>query len=126
MTIRYSNMEKIPPVHYIMWGAKGHGVVIHDVLDSYNCTLDAVFDNDTSLTSPYRDLPLIHSKTGFECWVKSKNVEDMGFIVAIGGVRGRDRMELSNYLSSYGLHDISFIHPNTSVSGDVVWEKVFK
>ena len=106
-----------------MWGAKGHGIVIRDVLDNYNCHLDAVFDNDKSLRSPYNDVPLIYLKDGFENWVKSNNIENMGFIVAIGGARGRDRMELSNYLSSYGLHDISFIHPNTSVSRDVVLGK---
>lgn len=123
MTILYSNQKKNLPIHYIMWGAKGHGIVIRDVLDNYNCCLEAVFDNDKSLRSPYNDVPLIYSKDGFESWVKSNNIENLGFIVAIGGARGKDRVDIANYLSSYGLDDISFIHPHTFISRDVVFGK---
>jgi len=44
----------------------------------------------------------------------------LGFVVAIGGTRGKDRLCIADYLKSFGLQPISFIHPWTSVCSDVV------
>lgn len=117
----YQNDMKQAPIDYIMWGAKGHSIVIRDVLDTYGCKLKAVFDNNISLNSPYDDIPLFYGKEGFENWLHIQNPHSkMGFVVAMGGARGKDRVDLSVYLSSSGLHPISFIHPWTSVAPDVV------
>ncbi|WP_461752390.1 acetyltransferase [Methanocorpusculum sp.] len=115
---------KQAPIDYIMWGAKGHGIVIRDVLDTYGCMLKAVFDNNMSLKSPYDDIPLFYAKEGFENWLNEQNPHTkIGYVVAIGGAYGKDRVDLSAYLSSYGLHTISFIHPWTSVAPDFVIEE---
>jgi len=34
-----SKAEPQPPLNYIMWGAKGHSMVVRDALDRYSCHL---------------------------------------------------------------------------------------
>ncbi len=119
--ILYTLGNERKPMEYILWGAKGHGIVVRDVLDKYGCHLQAVFDNNTELSSPYQDVPLIFSPEGFKKWhtLWSHDIP-LGFVVAMGGKRGKDRINMAKYLSSFGLKPISFIHPWTSVCSDVV------
>lgn len=117
----FSN-ESSPILNYIIWGAKGHGMVVRDVLDNfYNCRLLAVFDNNTNLESPYPDVPLLYLRKGFEEWFSSVDVPSpLGFVVAMGGARGKDRLFTAEYLTSFGLQPMSFTHPWTSICSDVV------
>ena len=110
---------------YILWGAKGHGKVLREILDNY-CDFKplAVFDNDLTISSPYLDLPLYYGKGGFENWMSGFNHhKDIGFSVAIGGNRGKDRLEIAQYLSSFGLKPITVVHPKASISEDVILGK---
>jgi len=110
-----------PSLNYIIWGAKGHGRVVRDVLDKYGCHLLAVFDNNTDLNPPYSDVPLIYLRKGFEAWLLSQEKSSpLGFVVAMGGARGKDRLFTAEYLTSFDLQPVSFIHPWTSVCSDVV------
>jgi len=110
-----------PPLNYIIWGAKGHGMVVRDALDNYGCHLLAVFDNNTDLEPPYPDVPLLYLQEGFERWLSSLDMPlPLGFVVAIGGARGKDRLLTAEYLTSFDLQPISFIHPWTSVCSDVI------
>jgi len=109
------------PLNYIIWGAKGHGMVVRDALDSYGCHLLAVFDNNTDLEPPFPDVPLFYLREGFERWLSSLDVlSPLGFVVAMGGARGKDRLSTADYLTSSGLQPVSFIHPWTSVCSNVI------
>ena len=109
------------PLNYIIWGAKGHGMVVRDALDSYGCHLLAVFDNNTNLEPPFLDVPLLYLREGFERWISSLDKPSpLCFVVAMGGARGKDRLLTAEYLTSFGLQPVSFIHPWTSVCSDVV------
>lgn len=114
--------ESSPSLNYIIWGAKGHGIVVRDVLDNfYDCHLLAFFDNNTELESPFPDIPLWYLREGFEEWLSSLDMQSsLGFVVAMGGARGEDRLFMAEYLTSFGLEPISFTHPCTSVCSDVV------
>lgn len=117
------SLKSEPPlgINYIIWGAKGHGLVVKDVLEEYNCHLLAVFDNNKDLNSPFKGVPLFFGKEGFESWYPSlNNSSPVGFVVAIGGARGKARCQIADYLSSFNLKSVSFIHPWTSVCSDVV------
>lgn len=111
-----------PSLNYIIWGAKGHCMVVRDVLDNcYDCRLLAVFDNNTYLESPFQDVPLFYLHEGFERWLSSLDMPLLlGFVMAMGGARGKDRLRIADYLTSFGLQPIAFIHPWTSVCSDVV------
>jgi len=116
-----SKTEPQSPLSYIIWGAKGHGMVVRDVLDSYGCHLLAVFDNNTDLEPPFPDVPLLYLQEGFERWFSSSDMlSPLGFVVAMGGARGKDRLLTAEYLTSFGLQPVAFIHPWTSVCSDAV------
>jgi sugar O-acyltransferase (sialic acid O-acetyltransferase NeuD family) len=109
------------PLNYIIWGAKGHGMVVRDALDSYGCHLLAVFDNNTDLEPPFPDVPLFYLREGFEGWLSSLDAPSpLGFVVAMGGARGKDRLRTADYLTLFGLQPVSFIHPWTSVCSNVI------
>lgn len=104
---------------YILWGAKGHGKVVRDVLEHYYfCKLIALFDNNKSLTSPYHDITLLEGSY-FDNWCEDKDLKNVGFVVAIGGSNGKARVSISDFLISYGLDPITFIHPSSSVAFDI-------
>ena len=44
----------------------------------------------------------------------------LGFVVAMGGARGKDRLRTADYLTLFGLQPVSFIHPWTSVCSNVI------
>jgi sugar O-acyltransferase (sialic acid O-acetyltransferase NeuD family) len=113
--------ESHSSLKYIIWGAKGHGMVVRDVLDNYDCHLLAVFDINKDLDPPFREIPLLFNHEGFENWLSSLDITSpLGFVVAMGGARGKDRILTAEYLTSFDLQPISFIHPWTSVCSDVV------
>ena len=105
---------------YIIWGAKGHGKVVRNILDLQNYNLLALFDNNLSVSAPFSNIPLYYSTNGFESWFETLNFgEKVGFVPAIGGAHGKDRIAISNYLTSYNLVPLSVIHPHTCISPDV-------
>ncbi|MCZ0860827.1 NeuD/PglB/VioB family sugar acetyltransferase [Methanocorpusculum sp. MG] len=110
-----------PITNYILWGAKGHGMILRDILDNH-CGFKplAVFDNDLTIPSPYLDIPLYHGKDGFENWISTlSHTKDIGFSVAIGGNRGKDRLDIAQYLSAFDLRPLTIVHPRASISQDV-------
>ena len=116
-----SKIEPQSPLNYIIWGAKGHGMVVRDVLDKYGCRLLAVFDNNTNIEPPFPDVPLFYLQEGFERWLSSRDMQSsLGFVAAMGGARGKDRLHIADYLASFGLQPVSFIHPWTSVCSNVI------
>lgn len=106
----------------IFWGATGQAKVLRECMQPSGLTLVALFDNNEHLTSPFGGVPLFFGRSGFECWVrKQKNNEAIGFLVAIGGDRGKDRIAIQEYLESYGLialiakHSTAFLADNAEV-----------
>lgn len=116
-----SKGEPQPPLDYIIWGAKGHAMVVRDVLDNYGCRLLAIFDNNIDLEPPFPDVPLFYLHEGFERWLSSRDMPSpLGFVVAMGGARGKDRLHIADYLTSFGLQPVSFTHPWTSVCSNAI------
>jgi sugar O-acyltransferase (sialic acid O-acetyltransferase NeuD family) len=102
----------------ILWGATGQAKVLRECVSYYNIKLVALFDNNSSLISPFNDVPLI-SGEGFKPWIKQQDSrESLLFLVAIGGDRGRDRLEIHEYLKSSGLTPYIAIHPTSFVAKD--------
>lgn len=89
----------------IFWGATGHSKVLRECTkDEYN--LVALFDNDKKVESPFIDIPIYHRKEEFERWIeeynkKYKDDNELKFLVAIGGAKGKDRIDIQKYLELY-------------------------
>lgn len=105
----------------IIWGAKGHSIVLYEILSNY-FNLIALFDNNQSQLSPFSGIPIIYFKDGFEGWLKKykKSVKELYFIVAIGGAKSLDRLIIHDYLISKGLTSVSAIHSDSKVSKTII------
>ncbi len=103
----------------IFWGAAGQAKVLRECMAAQNLMLAALFDANAALRSPFADVPLHIGKSGFERWIaKRAEEESLGFLVAIGGDKGRERMDMQQYLESFGLVALRAIHPTAFVAGD--------
>lgn len=106
----------------VFWGATGQAKVLKECMQDSGLELVALFDNDDHLAPPFPGIPLFFGKDGFEDWMKRMHSNDpVGFLVAIGGSRGRDRIEIQDYLQSRGLvpliakHRTAFIAENVAI-----------
>ncbi len=107
---------RLQPV--IVWGARGHAKVLNEFLPQLGYQVIAVFDNDAHATAPLAGVPLFHGLSGFDRWSKTCRVESVQALVAIGGQRGRTRLEIHEQLAAHGIEPLSVIHPSAFVADD--------
>jgi len=101
----------------IFWGAKGQAKVLRECLKGSGIELVAVFDNNKDLMPPFDDVPLLYGVGGFEGWInKRSSTEPLGFLVAIGGDKGKDRVAIQEYLETFGCTALIARHPTAFVS----------
>jgi sugar O-acyltransferase (sialic acid O-acetyltransferase NeuD family) len=103
------------PRHVILWGASGHAKVLQECLQQASLEVVALFDNQPGLSSPLPGVPLYTGLAGFQEW-RALGLEDVGFLVAIGGDRGRDRMAIHALLEESGLIPMCAVHPTAFVA----------
>ena len=101
----------------VLWGATGQAKVLRECLDGIYDVV-ALFDNQESVPSPFDGVPIFHGKAGFERWRAGNPAAGISFLVAIGGDRGRDRLQLHEYLAGHGLEPATAIHRTAFVAGD--------
>jgi sugar O-acyltransferase (sialic acid O-acetyltransferase NeuD family) len=105
----------------VVWGATGQAKVLREALDPQTHVIVALFDRDRSLESPFESVPLFPGEEGFVRWLASeRDPGSVMAIVAIGGDRGADRLELQMRLASAGLEIGSVVHPRAFVARDAV------
>jgi sugar O-acyltransferase (sialic acid O-acetyltransferase NeuD family) len=100
---------------YVIWGGKGHAKVIRDSLGNEH-ELKAVFDNNYGIKSPFNKIPIRYGIKEFEDWANGKDINQYGFAIAIGGGRGKERLDIAKLLCSYGLSPLKVIHPFSYIS----------
>jgi sugar O-acyltransferase (sialic acid O-acetyltransferase NeuD family) len=102
----------------IFWGATGQAKVLKECLKNEDLKLVALFDNAQNLSSPFKDVPLYIDKQGFKDWLKKNqaNKNQIHFLVAIGGDKGEDRVEIQKYLQSQGLVPLIAKHPTAFIA----------
>ncbi|MDA3833516.1 MAG: NeuD/PglB/VioB family sugar acetyltransferase [Spirochaetales bacterium] len=104
----------------IFWGATGQAKVLGECMKDSGLKLFAWFDNNESLVSPFADIPLYYGQKGFESWMSKRESDaPVGFLVAIGGDKGKDRVEIQEYLESYGLVALLARHPTAFIADNV-------
>lgn len=102
----------------VIWGARGHALVLLDFLPQAGYRVVAIFDNDPKAVSPVEDVPIYHGERGFSRWLASqKGSRACSCAIAIGGERGRDRLKIQAKLTSAGLHPATLTHPSAVVAG---------
>ena len=54
----------------IIWGATGQSIVLEEFL-SKDYSIEAIFDNNKGIKSPFKNVNIFYGKKGFEKWLKN-------------------------------------------------------
>lgn len=103
----------------ILWGATGQSIMLEETLRN-NFRLEALFDNNRNVSSPFQNVPIYHGWNAFLKWGKQKELSKHSFMVAIGGANGKERIKIHNKIKLEGLNPISAIHQSSYVSSDSI------
>ena len=105
------------PSNVVFWGATGHAKVLGEFVAQLGYQVVALFDNQPGLSSPLAGVPLYIGWEGFSEWHRS-NRAGASFLIAIGGDKGADRIEIHRRLELQGLTAISATHPKAFVAAN--------
>jgi sugar O-acyltransferase (sialic acid O-acetyltransferase NeuD family) len=99
----------------VFWGATGQAKVLRELVTREGLILVAVFDN-ADVPPPFSDVPLHRGPDGFAAWRASRTGDLPRSLVAIGGDRGRDRVEIQRFLAGHGLFPHVAVHRTALVA----------
>jgi sugar O-acyltransferase (sialic acid O-acetyltransferase NeuD family) len=102
----------------ILWGATGQAKVLREFAASGDYEIVAVFDNNPEMLPPFLNVPIYYKWDGFLTWWATANFENVSCLVAIGGARGYDRVEIGRQLVAHGCELVSVVHPTAFVAAD--------
>jgi len=107
----------------LLWGGTGQAKVLRPILAAQGYAVAAVYDRDASIPYPFLDVPLLSGVTALNDWLNRNRGTIRHFAVAIGGDKGRDRLEIAKDLMSRGFKPVTAVHPRawvaeTAVLGD--------
>lgn len=100
----------------IIWGASGHAKVVYPILKKNGYQVIGMIDRNKTVNE-FLLLAVHHS---IEDFLNSRDMsaepQNVGFVVAIGGANGRDRMELHNLLEAKQFEPVTIVHQNCWVA----------
>ena len=97
----------------ILWGATGQAVVIEEFIIKQGYKIVALFDKNTSLTTPFENIPLFHKEVDLFNFIHGERIN---YIVAIGGSNGAERLRVHDLLLASGLIPVTAIHPSAVIA----------
>jgi sugar O-acyltransferase (sialic acid O-acetyltransferase NeuD family) len=101
----------------VFWGGTGQAKVLRETIRD-DFALKVVFDNSLEVQPPFSDIPLIRKWDGFIEWLSAQQGKPAFFLVAIGGDRGRIRVEMHERLERAGLLAATVVHRTAFVADD--------
>jgi len=108
-------------VDVIFWGGTGQAKVLYEAVDGYKATLSAIVDNRKLEVSPIPGVPLLHGYLELDSWLEQrKTLMQPSFVVAIGGQRGQDRLDIMDALLTRDLSPMSVVHKTAFVANNSV------
>lgn len=110
---------------FLVWGGRGHAKVIRDLLALNHRQVVAIIDNDRDLPSPFPDVNIFYGEEGFRTFLKSRvNIVgseiSLGGVVAIGGIKGRERADIYQLMIKEGLDVKTLIHPSSIITSSTL------
>lgn len=101
------------------WGATGQAKVLYELIEGSNIKLYYLFDNNSKLKYPIGNIPIIGGWNQFLKMISAKKISNFSFAVAIGGEKGKERLELQEKIKSFGLTPLTLIHKHSYVARNV-------
>jgi sugar O-acyltransferase (sialic acid O-acetyltransferase NeuD family) len=102
----------------VLWGGTGQAKVLAEFLPDLGYEVVAVVDNNPEVESPVSGVPVLIGRAAFATW-RSKGPEKLAGIAAIGGSKGRDRIEIGGRFRGLGVREVTVIHPRAYVARGV-------
>jgi sugar O-acyltransferase (sialic acid O-acetyltransferase NeuD family) len=101
----------------VCWGATGQARVVREALAHEGGRIVLLVDNQ-HLPSPFPDVPIVRGLAGLQIWLSGNAHAALRCVAAVGGARGRERLQLLDEMVELGLQCISVIHPRAFVAAD--------
>lgn len=120
-------MSVTPLLPLVIWGSKGHARVLNDLVIESHGKVVALIDIDPAASPAIAGVPLCLGLSGFEAWLarQAGPASNYGGVVAIGGERGHDRLQVADRFLQLGLtmpllqHASALLSPQARVSEGV-------
>ncbi len=104
-------------MNIVLWGSTGQAVVLSELFGHLKVPIVAVFDNDPAAVAPWPGVPIYHGKDGFARWLLHHDpIRSFRALVAIGGDRGEERIEIGRLFESAGVPHPTADHPAANVA----------
>lgn len=102
---------------YILWGAKGHALVLEEIIRAQGGEVIALFDSSPNVNPVLNGIELHIGFEAYEIWCqKHINRKNISAISAIGGACGRDRRDFLEMFSKSGFSTPTLVHDSAVVS----------
>lgn len=98
------------------WGATGQAKVLKEFIGDFGCKLHWLFDNDPLMPEEIDGVPMLGGWDNFMNWAKKNKSKDISFLVAIGGTKGKERLDLQDKISKIGFKPLTVWHKTSYVS----------
>lgn len=102
----------------LFWGATGHAKVLYEAIEGTDIRLVGLVDN-RAIRSPIPDVPMFNGAAGLDAWLERRGgAHGLHCAVAVGGGRGKDRIELLDLFKARGIEVLTLIHRTAFVARD--------
>jgi len=100
----------------IIWGATGQARVVRPILRQMDIELGVLYDRSKDVKNPFKNIQIFYEKKQLWRWIDENRDKAIGFVAAIGGELGADRLAVDEDLSARGLHAVNVIHERAWVA----------
>ena len=103
-----------------IWGATGQYKVIKDILNSNNFHIECVFDNNQTYNPKAFTTRFLGGWNSFLEWTYTVKPHEIGYLIAIGGNKGKIRLNLQNKIKKLGYQPLTIWHKTANISSSVI------
>lgn len=102
------------------WGATGQAKVLNEFINDFGYKLTCLFDNNDKLHGEKIDnVKILGGTDYFLNWSKQNQHDDFSFLVAIGGDKGKERIEIQEKISKLGFKPLTVWHKTSYIARSV-------
>ena len=100
----------------IVWGASGHAKVLRPVIENAGFRIAAMIDRNPQAQPIIPSCPVFVSLEDLLLKSPFDDGEKISFAIAIGGDRGKERLEIHQQLTSVGFSPLTLVHPKAWIA----------